>query len=172
MRLILIQHGAVESPGQPGSQLTEHGRLHARALAGEIAKLSGRTTAVEAIYTSPLSAARETAGVIASMLTSGSYLTHDAFTDALHEAELGTLQERAWAATEALREEHSDSALLVIVTHELPIRTLVCSALSIPLADMRRFQIDPGSMTTLEFRSQPQRRTILAGLNETCHLTE
>jgi hypothetical protein len=39
-----------------------------------------------------------------------------------------------------------------------------------PLTDLRRFRLDPASLTTIEYRTAPRERTLLAGLNETCHL--
>jgi broad specificity phosphatase PhoE len=80
---------------------------------------------------------------------------------------LAALQARVWPAIETLKELHPPEANLVLVSHELPIRVAVCSALSMPLADAGRFQLLPGSLSAIEFRGT---RTILAKLNESCYL--
>lgn len=80
------------------------------------------------------------------------------------------VQERAWSLLEALRQEQEDGASLVLVTQESVIRALVCRALGMPLTDTTRFALFPGSMTTIEFRTQPRERILLAALNEVCHL--
>jgi hypothetical protein len=41
-----------------------------------------------------------------------------------------------------------------------------------PLDDMARFALHPGSLTVIEYRTQPRERTLIASLNETCHLQD
>jgi broad specificity phosphatase PhoE len=80
---------------------------------------------------------------------------------------LAQVQERAWRAIETLREQHPLDASVVAVSHNFVIRTLVCKALGMALADFRRFQQDLAAITVIEFRGQ---RTLITKLNETCHL--
>jgi broad specificity phosphatase PhoE len=77
------------------------------------------------------------------------------------------VQKRAWAGVERLREAHAPEDAVIAVTHNFVIRTLVCHALGMSLADFRRFQQDLAALTTIEFRGQ---RVIVTKINETCHL--
>ena len=168
MRLILVRHAEADH-----SALSSHGRNHAAVIAHEIAEAASRTFPVAAVYSDPATAAFETAQVITDALAIALPTPDGAFaslsTDAAAEG-LEAHQGKVWAAVESLQELHSPDSTLVIVSHEMPVRLLVCQALSIPLNEMHRFRIDLASLTTLDFRLTPQRRTILAGLNETCHL--
>ena len=67
------------------------------------------------------------------------------------------IQERAWNLLLNLKEQHEQTSTIVLVTHDLTIRALVCRALEMQLADMRRFDLAPASMTTIEFRLQRDR---------------
>ena len=129
-------------------------------------------------YTSPLRPASDTALSIADALGLGStvqanelititpeVLPDDGAVDAVE-----ALQERAWSLIEALKTRHDPASTLVLVTHELVVRAVVCRALGMPLTDLRRFRLEPASLTTIEYRTAPRERTLLAGLNETCHL--
>jgi ribonuclease H / adenosylcobalamin/alpha-ribazole phosphatase len=80
---------------------------------------------------------------------------------------LADVQRRAWAVVEALREAHEPDEVVIAVTHNFVIRTLVCRALEIPLYDFRRFQQDLAAITAIDFRGA---RTLVSKLNETCHL--
>ncbi len=185
MRFTLVRHGEVEEPrpglsqiGHDDPPLTALGRRQADALATELQGAITRGTTVEAVYSSPLRAAMETAETIArdlevdaprraSELTT---LTPEVVPSDDHTA-LEALQTQAWSLIEALKQEHDERATVVLVTHELTIRALVCRALSMALDDAYRFALDPASLTTIEFRLQGQReRILIANLNETCHL--
>jgi broad specificity phosphatase PhoE len=163
VRLILVSHGEADDKGA----LTDLGIRQTQALASEVAAISARTSAVDTIYSSAAPASWELAKLIASRLGELMPIAYGNSTAANGQEP----PQDGWAALEALRDEHEDNAMLVLVTDENTIRSLVCSALTIPPSEAHRFRIDPASLTTLEFRTQPQRRTILAGLNETCHLT-
>lgn len=168
MRLILVRHAEAGH-----DVLSDHARKHAAIIAHEIAEAAGRSFPVSAVYSDPSGAALDTARVITDALTIATPTPRDAFASPAPGVTAGALeahQTEAWSAVEAIQEEHSPDSTLVIVSHELPVRLIVCRSLSIPLAEMHRFRIDPASLTTLDFRLLPQRRTILAGLNETCHL--
>jgi broad specificity phosphatase PhoE len=80
---------------------------------------------------------------------------------------LADVQARAWPIVERLREEHRPEAAVVAVSHNFVIRTVVCKALAVDLAEFRRFEQDLASITRIEFRGP---RTLVTSLNETCHL--
>lgn len=80
---------------------------------------------------------------------------------------LADVQARAWPLIERLRDEHPPEAALVAVSHNFVIRTVICKALGIELADFRRFEQDLAAITRLEFRGP---RILVTVLNETCHL--
>lgn len=180
MRLILVRHGGVEETwlpdlGHGDPPLSATGRQQTEALVAELRDLARRTQTPAAVYTSPFRAARDTAVQIADALRLEEPRTSDGLRTLTPEVlphgggldAIAALQQNAWSAVESLRELHSDEADLVVVSHDLPIRALVCKALSIPLSDMRRFAVSPASLTTIWFRGP---RTLLAGLNDTCHL--
>ena len=184
MRFTLVRHGEVEEPrpglseiGHDDPPLTQMGRRQADALATELQGAITRGTTIEAVYSSPLRAAMETAEAIARDLEVEAprrafeltTLTPEVVPPGDHGA-LAALQEQAWSLIEALRQEHGERSTVVLVTHELTIRAVVCRALSMPLDDAYRFALDPASLTTIEFRSQPRERLLLDNLNETCHL--
>ena len=184
MRFTLVRHGEVEEPhpglstiGHDDPSLTKLGRRQAGALSKELRGAITRGTMVEAVYTSPLSAALETAETIAQELDLGAprvaselaTLTPEVLPPGDNTA-LAALQERAWSLIEALRTEYGERETVVLVTHELTIRVLVCRTLSMTLDDAFRFALDPASLTTIELLTQPRERTLLDNLNETCHL--
>ena len=185
MRFMLVLHGETEEP-RPGLEATGHndsplsaiGRRQASAIAMVLEEASQGRERFEAVYTSPLQAASETAVTIADSLglattlpaaelitITPELLPEDGAVDAV-----AVLQERAWSLIEALKTRHDPASTLVLVTHELGIRAVVCRALGMPLTDLRRFRLEPASMTVIEYRTAPRERTLLAGLNETCHL--
>jgi broad specificity phosphatase PhoE len=79
------------------------------------------------------------------------------------------LRDRAVAALRAILGRHSDGETIVLVTHQVVTRTLVCVLAGMPttawwqfgqdLCNLSRFGYDPGSATFT-----------LVGLNDTCHL--
>jgi ribonuclease H / adenosylcobalamin/alpha-ribazole phosphatase len=184
VRLTLIRHGETEEPrpglaeiGHADPDLSASGRRQAEALARELAATAGRGESIVAVYSSPLLAARSTTEILTAGLGVETLETYDelvTLTPEVVPAEggieaLSLLQERAWSLVEALKERHEETATLVLVSHELTIRALVCHMLEAPLQEMWRFALEPASITTLEFRGQ---RRLLALLNETCHLED
>lgn len=168
MRLILVCHGEANSEA-----ITQTGNRRAELIAVELASILERTFPAEAVYVGTSPAAQNTARLVATALGLPSPREHHAFGARAKEAGpdvLEGIQTLAWQAVEEMQSEHSADSTIVHVNDELPVRLLVCQALSLPLTNMLNFQIGPGSLTTLEFRILPQRRTILAGLNERCHL--
>jgi broad specificity phosphatase PhoE len=181
----LIRHGDIETLDVPdlghnNPPLSALGRRQASALASELELHSRRGPAIEAIYTSPMRPARETADVIVEMLGIASPLVSEALGTLTPEVlpsgggldAVAAIQERAWATVEALREQHDERAVVVLVSHELTARALICRALGMPLTDLKRYELGPASLSTIEFRRAPNGdlRTILAALNEGCHL--
>jgi probable phosphoglycerate mutase len=181
----LIRHGEIEASDLPDlghndPSLSGSGRRQAQALAHELDLISRRGPAIEAVYTSPMRPAAETAAVIAETLATGAPQTAEALgtltpevlpTDGGLDA-IAMIQTRAWSLVETLRQQHEERAIVVLVSHELTIRAIVCRALNMPLQDLHRYDLDPASLSTIEFRRAPNGdlRTILAALNEGCHL--
>jgi broad specificity phosphatase PhoE len=138
----------------------------------------GHGSEIEALYTSPLRAARGTADALSAVLGAGDPLIAPELSTLMPEvlpegdySALEALQERAWSFVLGLKEQYEQRSTVVLVTHELTIRALVCRALDMRLEDMHRFDLAPASMTTIEFRLQRDReRTLIASLNDTCHL--
>lgn len=161
MRFVLVRHGETEANG---ASLTETGRRQARAVGAE---LHGQAATV---ISSPSLAAMEAATIIAESLGASATQTRKELdsleTNGSHES----AQEDAWAIIEAAKTELDPDATLVMVTHEINIRLLVCRALGMPLSEMNRFALEPGSMSTIEWRTQPRERLLIASLNEVCHL--
>ncbi len=79
---------------------------------------------------------------------------------------LRQVQDRAWAAVEALRERHAEKTVAV-VAHNFVILTVLCRVLELPLARFRRLRHDLAAVSVLELTSE--RRTVLL-LNDRCHL--
>jgi broad specificity phosphatase PhoE len=169
VRFVLVHQGEATT----SSALSEAGLLRARVVAAELRALGMRGQRHAAVLASPRPAPFTAAELIADALELGPPDQREELQDAStgdgYEA-LESLQESAWALIEALKLSQEPDATLILVTHELTVRALVCRALSMPLADMRRFALDPGSFTVLEYRTQPRERMLIASLNESCHL--
>jgi broad specificity phosphatase PhoE len=147
----------------------------ASAIAAEIRDRLGRRQPIEAVYAAPDGIAAEVARLVAAEIglpapeprpglrLSGS---EQALAGALAGA-IAEVSEDAWAVAEELRDSHPDEAQVVAVTNATVVYALVCKALGLPVESHIRFRIDPGSLSAVAFRQQ---RTILALLNEHCHL--
>jgi broad specificity phosphatase PhoE len=181
MKFTLVNHGQVEDtpPGHDDPALTAFGRRQAAALANELMALDAPDGGVEAIYTSPLRAARITAEALSAALGADDPRVASELLALTHESSAGAdppaveaIQERAWQFILDLKAEYDQRATVVLVTHELTIRALVCKALDMPLDGMNRFHLDPASLTTIEFRLQRdnRERTLITALNDTCHI--
>ena len=79
---------------------------------------------------------------------------------------LRQVQERAWAALEAIRDRHPD-ATVAAVTHNFVILTVLCRVLELPLAHFRRLRQDLAGVSIVNLT--PERRLLLL-LNDRCHL--
>ena len=179
MRLVLVRHGETEETWQPDTghidpPLSALGRRQALALARELHRLHLDGAELVAVYSSPQAAALATAESICDTLglpppevnRSLASLTPEQLPDGALEG-LAALQAQAWTAVESLKEMHSAEANLVLSTHELPIRALICRALGMPLQDYRNFAVEHASISVIEFRGP---RTLLGLLNDVCHL--
>ncbi|SHE36678.1 probable phosphoglycerate mutase [Marinitoga hydrogenitolerans DSM 16785] len=78
---------------------------------------------------------------------------------------LGEVQQRGVKALKNVIAENNDN--IVIVSHALLIRTIICWVLNLPLNQHRHFMLDNASVTTIEFNENKLR---LLNLNETWHL--
>lgn len=81
--------------------------------------------------------------------------------ETLHE-----VQARAWRRVEAMRAAHPGGTVAV-VTHNFVIRTLLCRALNVPLAEFRRFEHGVAAISAVEFG---ERGPIVRRLNDISHL--
>lgn len=79
---------------------------------------------------------------------------------------LAQVQERAWRSVCLMLERHEDE-VVVAVTHNFVVQTIVCKVLQIPIHTSRRFRPDLGSITRLEIAKE---HSALVSLNETLHL--
>ena len=78
------------------------------------------------------------------------------------------VQERAWPAIEKIVEKHPDD-VVVVVTHNFVIQTLISKLLEMPLHKARSLRQELGSITRLDFSES---RQSLVSLNETWHLRD
>lgn len=78
------------------------------------------------------------------------------------------VQERAWPSIEKLAEKHPDD-VVVVVTHNFVIQTLIGKLLEMPLHKARSLRQEPGSITRLELTES---RQSLISLNETWYLRD
>src|SRR4051794_6989794 len=127
MKFHLVRHGDVETSylpdlGHNDPSLSALGRRQASALAGELELHSRRGPAIDAVYTSPMRPARETADVIAETLGLATPFVSEALGTLTPEVlpanggldAIAAIQERAWATVEALREQHDERATVVL----------------------------------------------------------
>ncbi len=77
------------------------------------------------------------------------------------------LETRAWASIQAIAARHPDS-IVVAVSHNFAIQSILCKALGLPLDNFRRIRQDPGAMSILELGDSSP---VLAALNDRCHWT-
>ena len=178
---LLIRHGENDyvKTGRlagriPGVHLNEAGRRQAQLLAD---KLSG--AAIQAVYSSPLERALETAAPIANALNQAVVVRPD-----LVEMDFGDWQEKklkglsrlkAWKIVQSapsrmrfpqgetfaeaqhricqeldtLAREHTPKDIVVCVSHSDPIKLAVAYFLGLPLDLFQRLSVAPGSITAL-----------------------
>lgn len=81
---------------------------------------------------------------------------------------LREVQERAWAALEAVVESHPKGNVAV-VSHNLCNAAILCRALNLHLSDFRRMHQDVAGINLIEFGGRWPHPVVLR-LNDTCHL--
>lgn len=179
-RFLLCRHGNTDAVGRtlvgraPGVSLNDRGRVEAQALAHYL-----RAERIDAVYSSPLERALETAWAIASVhaldvlvrdalnefdfgtwtgksLSELVHLTefvrfnaHRSFTRAPGGEHVLEVQVRMVGAIEALASEFPQ-ATLAVVGHADPLKTLLGHFLGLPLDHLQRLNLDPGSVSVLE----------------------
>jgi broad specificity phosphatase PhoE len=119
-----------------------------------------RGLAVRAVYASLDNEVRSAADLIAAELG----LPPAALLDG---ATPSAASDPDWTAIEALVAGSEANDVCLLVGSDSTLRELVGEALAMQPESRSRFQVRPWTLTTLEFRNQ---RTILAGLNDGCHL--
>jgi broad specificity phosphatase PhoE len=82
---------------------------------------------------------------------------------------LADLRERAVAAVTAALDHHADGETLVLVTHQVVTKTLVCAWAKLPDAAYWHIYQDLANLSTFDY-DPTSRDFTLAGLNDTCHL--
>jgi broad specificity phosphatase PhoE len=161
-----LQGGSSDTP------LNELGKQQAENLA-----LRLKTEEIDAIYSSPLQRAWHTAQAIARYhglsvnilselkeMSVGELEGADSTTMKLRWDQLlcqdidgeasrygveliGDVQERAWGAIRRLAQEYTRGSL-VIVSHYVVIMSVVCAVLGLPLQQIVRLKLNPGTITT------------------------
>jgi probable phosphoglycerate mutase len=81
---------------------------------------------------------------------------------------LNEVMSKARGTVDRIMDGTSGSSL-VVVTHHVVIRALLCSLLDLDLSNFRRFEVFPASVSELRFEYG---RWVLYRLNDTCHLGE
>ncbi len=76
------------------------------------------------------------------------------------------LQERAWHAAMELEKAHPHG-VIVAVSHNFAIRTILCRFLGLPLSKFHRFRVDLASISIIQ--SNGRSRQVLT-INDRCHL--
>jgi probable phosphoglycerate mutase len=182
-RVLLVRHGSTEHShegrfsGRNDLPLDVHGNEQARALANHVAAFAP----LDAVISSPLRRARETAQAIVERVGGRVEIHED-----LVEAEFGeweglTISEAhqkwpqllaAWLKAAAVAPPNGESFLdvearvrraieeivathrhqrIAVVSHVTPIKTLLCMALGAPPEAMFRFHLDTASLSVVDY---------------------
>ena len=80
---------------------------------------------------------------------------------------LREVADRAWAVIAPLLAPDDSAAVTIVVSHNFPIRTLICRALDLDLRSWRRFEIGNTARTVLDHATA---RTVLHTINDRHHL--
>jgi len=80
---------------------------------------------------------------------------------------LAQLQARAWQVLLDLEHSHGEDEVLVLISHNFAIRTVVSKLLGMPWSHFHQTYLSLGSVCTLESNSRGRR---LLCYNSTCHL--
>ena len=76
------------------------------------------------------------------------------------------LQQRVWSTIQRLVDRHRDG-VLVVASHYFSILTVICSVLNLPLSQIGRLRLNPGSINIVTFDEQATRLILF---NDTCHI--
>jgi probable phosphoglycerate mutase len=79
---------------------------------------------------------------------------------------LSEVQQRAWRTIQRLVNQHPDG-VLVVVSHYFIILTIICAVLNLPLSQIDRLSLSPGTISTIVFDGQTPRLVLF---NDSCHL--
>lgn len=202
-RLVLVRHGEAEGNrelrylGDRDAPLTERGLAQAEQVAGAV-----RVFGVEAIYTSPLSRALETARAVGRVTRAQVHIEPD-----LREMRYGAWEgllhsEVAARDPDLLRRWEADSDVappggeslsalavrvvacagriareqngrcVVLVGHVGPIKALVCHAVGLGPAAARRMWLDPATISVVDWPAAPGASPALRLFNSFAHLTD
>lgn len=169
MKLILVRPGSTDTGDGASSadnldpSLSERGLEEAKRLAAQLAPLQP-----QAVYSSPLRRAIETAHVLAAPLGLDVELEPRLVAVTAHDGDgLEAQAGAAWSFVESLI-ERGDIEMAVCVTHDLVLRSLVARAIRLPLANLSRLRQDLASYSIIDIRNG---RLQVNKLNETCHLS-
>lgn len=193
MIFLLIRHGDNESLGKylPGQQagihLNKHGQEQAEAIANSLEMVN-----IDAIYSSPLERAVETASPLAARknlpikihaglieMDAGKLTGKDfkqlkklkswqkirsapALSGFPDGETFVDAQIRLWQTLDEIRAGHAENAIIALFSHSDPVKMLIARALSFSLEAFPTMIVDPASLSILEFRKET---TWLAGLN-------
>lgn len=80
---------------------------------------------------------------------------------------LKVVQERAWKCIEMITKTHVKGEILVVVSHNLTILTIICQLLGLDLKHFRRLRKDVAAKTLIEITKH---HPVLVELNDTSHL--
>jgi broad specificity phosphatase PhoE len=180
---LLVRHGTVNAIGRylagraPNEHLNDVGRAQVEGMAERFAGVT-----IDAIFTSPLERARETAGALlqcaGGTLVSADELleldfgewtgkTFDELSADPRWARFNThrtttripggeliveVQNRTVRFIQRLADERPDGRVM-LVTHGDVIRSAICFYLGLPLDQMQRFEVDCASVSVLELRA-------------------
>ncbi len=196
--VVLVRHGVTPSTGRRAggrtqASLTDDGRRQAARVADRLAG-----SALDAVYSSPIVRARETAEPIAERHGVGveisegvQELDHGRWTDrplkqmtrtklfewvvrtpsrvALPEGEsFVSAQARAVLAVEAIVASHPEQATVAVVSHADIIKLLVAHYAGMPLDVFQRLVVSPASCSRLLLPKRGEPRVI--GFNDASHL--
>lgn len=81
---------------------------------------------------------------------------------------LSQLQKRAWQAILELEQGHAEDDVLVAVSHNFAIRTIIAELLGMPLSNFHRMVLDLSSICAIEIDDRGRR---LVSYNSTGHLS-
>ena len=198
-KIILVRHGETDwnrelriQGGSSDTPLNEKGRRQAEDLA-----LRLNRDRIQAVYSSPLKRALETAETIARYhqlgvvvepllreieagtlegVTPGELgkrfselLTQDGVSKKIPGGEsLTELQQRCWGCIEQISRKHTDGDL-VVVSHYFTILSIICSALMLPLSRITRLRLSTGSISVINLNGKEARLELF---NDTSCLTK